>query len=102
MLVVSFPLVPVTLDNGPIEIASGTRRLPRKEAFRAVESSEIPMKSVPLEVGDVLIRHPWALHRDSPNLTDTPGRWLPSGTCVAGMPTIAEMLARSRAQFGNP
>jgi ectoine hydroxylase-related dioxygenase (phytanoyl-CoA dioxygenase family) len=30
------------------------------------------MKPVPLEIGDVLIRHPWALHRGSPNLTDTP------------------------------
>lgn len=72
MLVVSFALVPVTLDNGPVEIASGTHRLPRKEALRAVESSEIPMRPVSLEIGDVLIRHPWALHRGSPNLTDTP------------------------------
>jgi len=30
------------------------------------------MKPVPLEIGDVLIRHPWALHRGSSNLTDTP------------------------------
>jgi hypothetical protein len=25
-----------------------------------------------LEIGDVLIRHPWALHRGTPNSTDTP------------------------------
>jgi ectoine hydroxylase-related dioxygenase (phytanoyl-CoA dioxygenase family) len=72
ILVISFALVPVTLHNGPIEIARGTHRLPRKEALRAVESGDIPMKPVPLEIGDVLIRHPWALHRGSPNLTDTP------------------------------
>jgi ectoine hydroxylase-related dioxygenase (phytanoyl-CoA dioxygenase family) len=72
MLVVSFGLVPVTLDNGPIEIAPGTHRLRRNEAFRAVEASEIAMHPVPLEIGDVLIRHPWALHRGSPNRTDTP------------------------------
>jgi Phytanoyl-CoA dioxygenase (PhyH) len=72
MLVISFALVPVTLHNGPIEIARGTHRLPRKEALRAVESDDIPMEPVPLEIGDVLIRHPWALHRGSPNLTDTP------------------------------
>jgi hypothetical protein len=30
------------------------------------------MQSVPLEIGDVLIRHPWAVHRGSPNLRDTP------------------------------
>ena len=72
MLVVSFGLVPITLANGPIEIAPGTHRLPRKEALRAVEASEIVMQPVPLEMGDVLIRYPWVLHRGSPNLTDTP------------------------------
>jgi len=46
--------------------------MPRKEALRAVEAGEIGMQAVPLEIGDVLIRHPWALHRGSPNLTDTP------------------------------
>jgi ectoine hydroxylase-related dioxygenase (phytanoyl-CoA dioxygenase family) len=30
------------------------------------------MEPIPLETGDVLIRHPWALHRGSPNSTDTP------------------------------
>ena len=72
MLVISFGLLPVTRLNGPIEIAPGTHRLPRGEALRAVEASEIEMQSVPLEIGDVLIRHPWAVHRGSPNLTDTP------------------------------
>jgi hypothetical protein len=72
MLVVSFGLVPVTPENGPIEIAPGTHRLPRKEALRAVEAGEIEMQPIPLEIGDVLIRHPWALHRGTPNTTDTP------------------------------
>ena len=30
------------------------------------------MQAVPLEIGDVLIRHPWVLHRGTPNTTDTP------------------------------
>jgi ectoine hydroxylase-related dioxygenase (phytanoyl-CoA dioxygenase family) len=72
MLVVSFGLVRITRENGATEIAPGTHRMPRKEALRAVESGEIGMQTVPLEVGDVLIRHPWALHRGSPNTTDTP------------------------------
>lgn len=72
VLVVSFGLVPITLENGPIEIAPGTHRMPRKEAFRAVEAREIEMQAVPLEIGDVLIRHPWALHRGTPNTTNTP------------------------------
>jgi hypothetical protein len=71
-LVVSFGLVRITSENGPIEIAPGTHRLPRKEASRAVAASEIAMCPVALETGDVLIRHPWALHRGSPNVTDTP------------------------------
>ncbi len=72
ILVVSFGLVRITLENGPIEIAPGTHRMPRKEALRAVEAREIAMHPVPLEIGDVLIRHPWALHRGSPNVTSTP------------------------------
>lgn len=71
-LVVSFGLVPITLENGPIEIAPGTHRIPGQEAFRAVESGEIGLRPVPLELGDVLIRHPWGLHRGSPNRTDRP------------------------------
>jgi hypothetical protein len=66
MLVLSFGLVPVTLADGPLEIAPGTHRMAREQA------SEISLRPVPLDLGDVLIRHPWALHRGSPNITDTP------------------------------
>jgi hypothetical protein len=72
MLVVSFGLVRITQAHGPIQIAPGTHRMPRGEAMRAVQSAEIEMQSVLLEPGDVLIRHPWALHRGTPNTTDTP------------------------------
>jgi len=72
MLVVSFGLVSIAPENGPIEIAPGTHRIPRKEAVRGVESGRIAMQAVPLEIGDVLIRHPWALHRGSPNAAGTP------------------------------
>ena len=46
--------------------------MPRAKALQAVQSGEIVMQPVPLEIGDVLIRHPWALHRGSPNRTGTP------------------------------
>lgn len=72
MLVVSFGLNRITMENGPLEIAAGTHRMIRDEAMKALEGGEIAMKPIPLEIGDVLIRHPWALHRGSPNLTDTP------------------------------
>ena len=44
----------------------------RNEALRAVKLAEIAMQPVPLELGDVLIRHPWALHQGTPNETNTP------------------------------
>jgi ectoine hydroxylase-related dioxygenase (phytanoyl-CoA dioxygenase family) len=72
MLVVSFGLVRITIANGPIEIAPGTHRMPRAEALRAVEAGDIAMRPLPLEIGDALVRHPWALHRGTPNRTDTP------------------------------
>ena len=72
MLVVSFGLIRITPAHGPVEIAPGTQRMRQEEAVRAVKSGEIEMQSVPLEMGDVLIRHPWALHRGTPNPTDTP------------------------------
>jgi ectoine hydroxylase-related dioxygenase (phytanoyl-CoA dioxygenase family) len=72
VLVVSFGLGPITLRDGPIEIAPGTHYIPRNKALCAVESGEIEMQAVPLEIGDVLIRHPWAIHRGSPNTADIP------------------------------
>jgi hypothetical protein len=72
ILVVSFGLVRIAADSGPIEIAPGTHRMPRAEVLQAVRSGEIGLQPVPLEIGDVLIRHPWTLHRGTPNTTDIP------------------------------
>ena len=72
MLVVSFGLAPITAAHGPIEIAMGTHRMPRQHAIHSIESGTSKVRSVLLDIGDVLIRHPWALHRGTPNLTDTP------------------------------
>jgi hypothetical protein len=71
-VVVSFGLVRIAREHGPIEIAPGTHRMTTTDALRAVDIGEIGMQAVPLEIGDVLIRHPWALHRGTPNMTDTP------------------------------
>jgi Phytanoyl-CoA dioxygenase (PhyH) len=72
MLAVSFGLIDIMLAHGPIEIAPGTHKMQRNEALRSIRSAEIKIQPVPLESGDVLIRHPWALHRGTPNLTNTP------------------------------
>jgi ectoine hydroxylase-related dioxygenase (phytanoyl-CoA dioxygenase family) len=72
MLVVSFGLTPITAADGPIEIAPGTHRLPRDAALEAVASGAIPLQPILLDAGDVLVRHPWALHRGTPNASATP------------------------------
>jgi ectoine hydroxylase-related dioxygenase (phytanoyl-CoA dioxygenase family) len=72
MLVVSFGLIEITTAHGPIEIAPGTHRMLRTAALESVKAGEIPLKPIPLKIGDVLIRHPWAVHRGTPNTTDTP------------------------------
>lgn len=72
MLVVSFGLIDIAPEHGPIEIAPGTHKMPRNQALRSVEEGTIEAQRVTLDLGDVLIRHPWALHRGTPNLTDTP------------------------------
>ena len=71
-IVVSFGLVPITRESGPIEIAPGTQRMTRGEATRALEAGAIPLEPVTLGIGDILIRHPWALHRGTPNATHIP------------------------------
>jgi len=71
-MVVSFGLIRIAREYGPIEIAPRTHRMARADAILAVQSGEIGMQAATLETGDVLIRHPWALHRGTPNITDVP------------------------------
>lgn len=71
-VVVSFGLVRIAREHGPIEISAGTHRMKREEALRGVERGELNAEPVLMDLGDVLIRHPWALHRGTPNITDTP------------------------------
>jgi ectoine hydroxylase-related dioxygenase (phytanoyl-CoA dioxygenase family) len=72
MLVVSFGLIDILPAHGPIEIAPGTHKMARNQALRSVEDAARQTQLLTLDSGDVLIRHPWALHRGTPNLTDTP------------------------------
>lgn len=71
-LAVSFALQPITAAHGPIEIAPRTHRMSPNAARRAVEAKEVDLDRVTMEVGDVLVRHPWALHRGSPNTEPEP------------------------------
>jgi hypothetical protein len=71
---VNFPLVDVTAENGPFEIIPGTHLLSDEEARQQIQSGESEQKLIPLmmSVGDVMIRDVRALHRGTPNRTDTP------------------------------
>ncbi len=95
MLVVSFGLLDITSAHGPIEIAPGTHRMPRNEAMHSVEAGQMEVKSVPMQLDDVLIRHPWALHRGTPNLTDTPR------TLCTNQPQLSMGLLSSAAMLNQ-
>lgn len=71
-LAVNFPLVDVTEENGPFQMARGTHVMSREEGLVKVRSGEIPVESFYAELGDVTIRSPLALHRGSPNKTNQP------------------------------
>lgn len=69
---VNWPYMDVTHENGPFQIAKGTHLLPKSEALVRVKAGKIPLESLLMDVGDVMVRDPRCLHRGSPNLTDIP------------------------------
>jgi ectoine hydroxylase-related dioxygenase (phytanoyl-CoA dioxygenase family) len=71
-LAVNFPLVDVTPENGPVEIAKRTHDVPRGEGLRRIEAGETRLDPVPMRLGDVMIRDVRGLHRGTPNRTDQP------------------------------
>lgn len=71
-LAINFPLVDVTLENGPIEIARGTHMMTKEEGMRRVETGEVTLEPVPMQVGDLMIRDVRGLHRGTPNRTEQP------------------------------
>ncbi|MBD2091328.1 phytanoyl-CoA dioxygenase family protein [Microcoleus sp. FACHB-1515] len=71
-LAVNFPLVEVTAENGPFQMARGTHLLPREVGLEKIAAGEIAIESFYMQPGDVMIRSPFALHRGSPNTTAQP------------------------------
>ncbi|MDX6272376.1 MAG: hypothetical protein QOD28_3599 [Acidobacteriota bacterium] len=71
-LAVNFPLVEVTRENGPFEVARGTHMLPRDEALHLIETGERKLEALTMRLGDVIVRDVRALHRGTPNLTPEP------------------------------
>jgi hypothetical protein len=71
-IAVNIPLVDVTAENGPFETTLGTHRMLRGDAVAALERGEIKLEALTMGAGDVMIRDVRALHRGTPNRSDTP------------------------------
>ena len=71
-LAVNFPLVDVTQENGAFETTFGTHLMTKEEGLRRIETREIEIKPLLMNVGDLMIRDVRAIHRGTPNRTDVP------------------------------
>lgn len=71
-LAVNFPLVDVTEENGPFEVARGTHIMSKTEGLQQIENGQVTLEPVLLGLGDVMVRDVRGLHRGTPNRTETP------------------------------
>lgn len=71
-LAVNFPLVEVTMENGPFEVARRTHMMSKEEGLRQLERGEVVLEPIEMQLGDVMIRDVRGLHRGTPNRTDEP------------------------------
>lgn len=69
-LAVNFPLVDVTADNGPMEMAPGTHILSKADGLAQVEAGN--WTPVLMNRGDVMIRDVRHIHRGTPNPSEVP------------------------------
>jgi hypothetical protein len=72
VLTMSFGLMRITAENGAMEVVPCTHRIARSKALEQIASGILTPCTVPLEIGDILLRHPWTLHRGTPNNTRVP------------------------------
>ena len=71
-LAVNFPLVDVTYENGPFEVARGTHMMTKSEGMNQIQAGNIRLEAITMRVGDVMIRDVRGLHRGTPNPASTP------------------------------
>jgi Phytanoyl-CoA dioxygenase (PhyH) len=107
-LAVNFPLVDVTEENGPFEVARGTHLMSKEEGLRRIESGESRLEPLLLAAGDVMIRDVRGLHRGTPNRTRTPRpmvvvgysrRWLFRPEVAVRIPRATYETLSERARF---
>ncbi|MGI9105021.1 MAG: phytanoyl-CoA dioxygenase family protein [Pyrinomonadaceae bacterium] len=106
-LAVNFPLVEVTRENGPLEVARGTHMLPKEEALRRIETGDIKLEALLMKLGDVMVRDVRALHRGTPNRTHMPRpmvvigysrRWLFRPEVTIHIPRAVDAALSQRAR----
>ncbi len=71
-LALNFPLIDVTNENGPFEVARGTHMMTKEKGLRKLQNGRIDIEPILLKAGDVMIRDARVLHRGTPNKTSTP------------------------------
>lgn len=107
-LAVNFPLVDVTAERGPFEVARGTHLISKEEGLRRIESGEAALEPVLMEAGDVIVRDVRGLHRGTPNRTREPRpmvvlgysrRWLFRPEVSIRVPRVALEGLSERARF---
>jgi ectoine hydroxylase-related dioxygenase (phytanoyl-CoA dioxygenase family) len=98
-LAVNFPLCDVTEENGPLEMARGTHRIPRDVGLAKLRSGELKLESFPMRMGDVAIRTPLALHRGTPNRTPQPRPMVVMGYVMHWLRTTKVDLKLPRSTY---
>ena len=71
-LAVNFPLVDVTIENGPFEVARRTHMMSKDEGLHQIQRGEVTLEPMTMKLGDVMIRDVRGLHRGTPNRTSEP------------------------------
>lgn len=106
-LAVNFPLVDVSVENGPVEIAKGTHCISKAEAMRRLDSGQVQLEPVTMALGDVMVRDVRGLHRGTPNRTSIPRpmvvlgysrRWLNRPEVLIRIPREALATLTDRAR----
>jgi Phytanoyl-CoA dioxygenase (PhyH) len=107
-LAVNFPLVDVTEENGPFEVARATHMVSKEEGLRRIESGEVRLEALTMRAGDVMVRDVRGLHRGTPNRTGEPRtmvvlgysrRWLLRPEVSIRVPRAALERLSERARY---
>jgi ectoine hydroxylase-related dioxygenase (phytanoyl-CoA dioxygenase family) len=100
-LAVNFPLVDVTPENGPFEVARGTHLMTKEAGLRALERGDARLEPILLRAGDVMIRDVRGLHRGTPNRTGDPRPMVVIGYSRRWLHRPEVSIAIPRAEHGR-